>query len=126
MKHHSLLITLALFLTLFTTLSLADTWKDKNLDNWENGWEVNIFGEPIDSSTGCNSNPCPKRKLSKLRNPITKKTNLCTSPTGEKFLCNDLSHYTIVNKHPDCTIINNKPKDVTIDPNHSWCADFLD
>ncbi|KAI8076312.1 uncharacterized protein BX664DRAFT_344324 [Halteromyces radiatus] len=56
LKHLILLI-----LVLCVGFSQCTTWNDPNLDNWEEGWTVNIYGDPID----CDGKPCITHKLTK-------------------------------------------------------------
>jgi len=56
---------LLVILALLAGTTLAATWKNKHLENWDNGWDQNIFGEPIDVNTACDGKPCIKHKLPK-------------------------------------------------------------
>ncbi|KAF9995632.1 hypothetical protein BGZ80_007461, partial [Entomortierella chlamydospora] len=42
-------------------------WSHKLLQDWDNGWDVNFEGEPIDPNTACGGEPC-------IRFPLTKPT----------------------------------------------------
>ncbi|KAG0045250.1 hypothetical protein BGZ83_009506 [Gryganskiella cystojenkinii] len=69
----------------------ASIWNDKNLDNWDKGWDVNYLGEPIDSSTECDGRPCPRLALTKPTPPSANQTtNFCKPTNGKYVLCNHL------------------------------------
>lgn len=45
-------------LALLGGATLTAAWTNQNLKDWDNGWDVNIFGEPIDVNTACDGKPC--------------------------------------------------------------------
>ncbi|KAI8605796.1 hypothetical protein EDD21DRAFT_107866 [Dissophora ornata] len=102
-----LLVSLALA-TLATALTIKNdkvsknknsthksVWSHKLLQDWDNGWDVNFAGEPIDPNTACGGKPCIRSPLTKPKRvaPVTRETSFCRSPTGDEILCQDLFRY---------------------------------
>ncbi|KAF8931035.1 hypothetical protein BGZ58_007841 [Dissophora ornata] len=65
-RYHISLVLVALL----AGAALAATWNDKNLDNWDKGWDVNFLGEPIDP--------------------------FCKPSTGDKYVCSDGSEFKLL------------------------------
>ncbi|KAF8958304.1 hypothetical protein BGZ46_001995 [Entomortierella lignicola] len=50
-------------------------WEDELLQDWDNGWDVDINGNPVDVNTACFGIPCTRPRLVK-HEPI----ELCQIP----------------------------------------------
>lgn len=83
---------------LFVSIGMCKTnWNDKYLDDWNNGWDVNAYGEPIDPETACDGNPCIRRNLIKPL-PVSKydKENFCRTHSNGIIDCNYLPEDAIL------------------------------
>ncbi|CAO3649759.1 unnamed protein product [Cunninghamella echinulata] len=65
-------MTRILVLLLFISVCLGTTWNHKFLDDWDNGWDSNGYGEAIDSEAACDERPCVRYKLIKPLHGIHK------------------------------------------------------
>ncbi|KAF9119108.1 hypothetical protein BG015_006425, partial [Linnemannia schmuckeri] len=52
--------TVFALLALLASATLIAAWTDEDQQKWDNGWDVNIFGEPLDPKTACYGEPCVK------------------------------------------------------------------
>jgi hypothetical protein len=87
-KYNTLLVILSL---LFGLIS-ASVWNNTLLDNWDNGWDHNTFGDPID----CDLEPCVKYDLIKPYTQVTA-DNYCSPPDSDGgFFCNYLPENAIL------------------------------
>ncbi|KAF8974916.1 hypothetical protein BGZ46_009600 [Entomortierella lignicola] len=67
-------------------------WKNKFLRNWDNGWDVNIDGEPLDPNTACFGRPCNKFKL---KPSFGRRYEFCKTSTGIEYICNNVPENAI-------------------------------
>ncbi|KAI8599869.1 hypothetical protein EDD21DRAFT_378724 [Dissophora ornata] len=104
-----------------------NVWTNKFLQNWDNGWDVNIFGEPLDVNIACDYKPCIRHRLTKPEIPLTRDNDFCTSSTGEIIRCiylpegailvNDLEFGPYDKDDVKCDV--NDPQDTD---DTSWCG----
>ncbi|KAF9200560.1 hypothetical protein BGZ49_009194 [Haplosporangium sp. Z 27] len=57
-------------------------WKDKLLQDWDNGWDVDINDNPVNINAACFGMPCTRFKLVKLKN-----VEICVTPSGRRHVC---------------------------------------
>ncbi|KAF9342252.1 hypothetical protein BGX26_007958, partial [Mortierella sp. AD094] len=57
-------------------------WSHKLLQDWDNGWDVNFEGEPIDPNTACGGEPCIRFPLTKPTRVarVAREISVCKSP----------------------------------------------
>ncbi|KAF8950969.1 hypothetical protein BGZ46_004226, partial [Entomortierella lignicola] len=74
------------------TLAAASTdktiWKNKRLQDWDNGWDVNINGEPVDPNVSCFGRPCIKFKLTKPAG--NRHYDMCKTSNGIEYICSNV------------------------------------
>ncbi|KAF9198481.1 hypothetical protein BGZ49_000695, partial [Haplosporangium sp. Z 27] len=78
--------TISLALATGTTDESPDeiVWKDKLLQDWDNGWDVDINGNPVDINTACFGMPCTRSKLVKHE-----ELEMCKTPNDVSYICGD-------------------------------------
>ncbi|KAF8975933.1 hypothetical protein BGZ46_008721 [Entomortierella lignicola] len=57
-------------------------WKDKSLQDWDNGWDVDINDNPVNINAACFGMPCTRFRLVKHKN-----VEICVTPSGRRYVC---------------------------------------
>ena len=68
-------------------------WTHKFLQDWDNGWDVNFLGEPIDPKTACGGQPCRRFPLKPPADRVPYQKMLCILPNGKEIFCKDRYRY---------------------------------
>ncbi|KAG0007536.1 hypothetical protein BGZ80_004552 [Entomortierella chlamydospora] len=76
LKHTSALLALPPSAILAAASTDKSVWTNKLLQDWDNGWDVNSYGEPLDVNTAWNGKPCVEFSLTKPVAPVTRKYQL--------------------------------------------------